>query len=86
MNILEEIKLKMRYLRQCWRDFDGRRDPRRKVAMIWACIRGCTNAPKRRCEQLILDGFKRDSCKPKKYCVDIIRHDNMQLQFTEGTN
>ncbi|PHT35990.1 hypothetical protein CQW23_23690 [Capsicum baccatum] len=46
-------------------------------------MRRGTDAPVRRCERLVLDGFKRGKGRPKKYWREVIKYDMEQLQLTE---
>ncbi|PHU08560.1 putative sodium/metabolite cotransporter BASS5, chloroplastic [Capsicum chinense] len=46
-------------------------------------MRRSTDAPVRRCERLVLDGFRRSRGRPKKYWRVVIRRDMEQLQLTE---
>ncbi|PHU29058.1 ABC transporter C family member 2 [Capsicum chinense] len=41
------------------------------------------DAPVRRCEGLVMDGFRRSRGRPKKYWREVIRHDMEQPQLTE---
>ena len=60
-------------------------DKMREVRLRWFghVMRRCTNAPVRRCERLAVDGFRRGRGRPKKYWMEVIRHDMAQLQLTE---
>jgi len=39
----------------------------------------CTGASVRRCDRLIMDGYRRGRGRPKKYWWEVIRHDMDQL-------
>ncbi|KAK4349244.1 hypothetical protein RND71_031999 [Anisodus tanguticus] len=41
------------------------------------------DAPVRRCERLVMEGFSRGRGKPKKYWGEVIRRDMAQVQLTE---
>ncbi|KAM3375418.1 hypothetical protein P3S68_014132 [Capsicum galapagoense] len=60
-------------------------DKMREVRLRWFghVMRRGRDAPVRRCERLVLDGFKRGRGRPKKYWREVIRRDIELLQLTE---
>ncbi|KAF3644598.1 Nudix hydrolase 5 [Capsicum annuum] len=46
-------------------------------------MRRGADAPVHRCERLALDGFRGSRGRPKKYWIEVIRHNMEQLQLTE---
>ncbi|KAF3674589.1 putative peptidyl-prolyl cis-trans isomerase FKBP17-1, chloroplastic-like [Capsicum annuum] len=59
----------------------------REVRLRWFghVMRRGTDVPVRRCERLVLDGFKRGRGKPKKYWKEVIRRDMEQLHSENMT-
>ena len=57
----------------------------REVRLRWFghVMRRGMDAPVRRCERLVLDGFRRGRGRPKKYWGEVIRRVMEQLQLTE---
>ncbi|XP_055808172.1 uncharacterized protein LOC129876703 [Solanum dulcamara] len=62
------VEDKMREIRLRWYGHVKRRD---------------TDTPVRRCERLVMDGYRRGRGRPKKYWGEVIRQDMAQLQLTE---
>ena len=60
-------------------------DKMREVRLRWVghVMRRGKDAPVRRCERLVLDAFRWDRDRSKKYWREVIRHDMEQLQLTE---
>ncbi|XP_060169387.1 agamous-like MADS-box protein AGL8 homolog isoform X2 [Lycium barbarum] len=60
-------------------------DKMREARLRWFghVMRRDTNAPVRRCERLVMDVFRRDRDRPKKYWGEVIRQDMAHLKLTE---